>query len=479
MGEVHWRQEAVALAREAFERALALFEPNDSPEVAETILRLADLHVTSLGQPTVGMAYAERALALVERLDDRRLEAAACCVAGNVRIRSNDAPGGLPLLERALALAQAHDDPVVAAEACAYLANVFAWNGDVDRSYAVSLLRAQLAERTHDPFALRHVYSWLGGMETLRGRWPEAEAMFARQGRVLEGLEGPEPHAILRAFRGLQHYYQGQFEEAALVYQGAVDLVRPTGSGTLLWYLGGLGLTLIELGRRDEALRCFAELHALAGPLDERTSATLGAFAYLAVGYARLGEREQAAACYPALLPFRGQFAPIPVDRALGLAAAAHGDVITARRHLADAEAQARRAGLRPELALILLERGDVQRKCRPDRSLPPEAAADPLADGLQLCADLGMEQLGQQILHPVLARQERAPSQSASIAGLSDREIDVLRLVAHGQTNREIAGTLFLSEYTVARHLTHIFTKTGVENRAGAAAWALRHGLA
>jgi DNA-binding NarL/FixJ family response regulator len=63
-------------------------------------------------------------------------------------------------------------------------------------------------------------------------------------------------------------------------------------------------------------------------------------------------------------------------------------------------------------------------------------------------------------------------------VAGLTERELEVLRLVAQGRSNREIAQALLLSEYTVARHLTHIFTKTGVENRAGAAAFALRHNV-
>jgi DNA-binding CsgD family transcriptional regulator len=52
------------------------------------------------------------------------------------------------------------------------------------------------------------------------------------------------------------------------------------------------------------------------------------------------------------------------------------------------------------------------------------------------------------------------------------------LRLVAQGRTNREIAGRLALSEGTIANHLTSIFTKTGVDNRAGAVAYAHRRGL-
>jgi DNA-binding CsgD family transcriptional regulator len=82
------------------------------------------------------------------------------------------------------------------------------------------------------------------------------------------------------------------------------------------------------------------------------------------------------------------------------------------------------------------------------------------------------MEDLGRRILGP--ARAEALVRH----AGLTERELEVLRLVAEGRTNREIASQLFLSEHTVARHLTHIFTKVGVENRAGAAAYALRHGV-
>jgi len=54
-----------------------------------------------------------------------------------------------------------------------------------------------------------------------------------------------------------------------------------------------------------------------------------------------------------------------------------------------------------------------------------------------------------------------------------------VLRLATQGKTNRQIAEELVISERTVINHLSHIFIKTGAENRAGATAYALRHGLA
>jgi predicted ATPase/DNA-binding CsgD family transcriptional regulator len=63
--------------------------------------------------------------------------------------------------------------------------------------------------------------------------------------------------------------------------------------------------------------------------------------------------------------------------------------------------------------------------------------------------------------------------------AGLSAREVEVLRLVAAGKTNREIAEMLFLSIPTVNNHVAHILTKTETANRAEAAAFALRYGLA
>src|SRR5262249_9812785 len=114
-----------------------------------------------------------------------------------------------------------------------------------------------------------------------------------------------------------------------------------------------------------------------------------------------------------------------------------------------------------------------------------------PLEEGLALCAALGLETLGRRLLAaPPDERRGggrgggrgsgQAPAAPAPrVAGLSARGLEGLRPVAAGRTNREIAGALVLSEHTVARHLTHIFAKTGVANRAGATAFALRHGLA
>ncbi|HEX5097666.1 MAG TPA: LuxR C-terminal-related transcriptional regulator, partial [Acidimicrobiia bacterium] len=62
--------------------------------------------------------------------------------------------------------------------------------------------------------------------------------------------------------------------------------------------------------------------------------------------------------------------------------------------------------------------------------------------------------------------------------APLTDRECEVLRLVATGKTNREIASELAISEHTVARHLQNIFLKLDLPSRAAATAYAYEHDL-
>jgi len=63
-------------------------------------------------------------------------------------------------------------------------------------------------------------------------------------------------------------------------------------------------------------------------------------------------------------------------------------------------------------------------------------------------------------------------------IEPLTEREVEVLRLVATGLTNRDIASMLFIAESTVKTHVEHIIGKLGVSDRVQAAVWAARHGL-
>lgn len=80
----------------------------------------------------------------------------------------------------------------------------------------------------------------------------------------------------------------------------------------------------------------------------------------------------------------------------------------------------------------------------------------------------------------PDLARVEALSRKAAASAsgGLTTREVQVLRLVAAGKTNRAIADELFISEKTVARHMSNIFTKLGLSSRSAATAYVYEHGL-
>lgn len=83
----------------------------------------------------------------------------------------------------------------------------------------------------------------------------------------------------------------------------------------------------------------------------------------------------------------------------------------------------------------------------------------------------------GETVLSPTMTRRMIATIRTRR-AGLSDRELEVLRLVASGLSNRSVAKTLFVSEATVKTHLNHAFSKLGVDNRTAAVAAARSAGL-
>lgn len=108
----------------------------------------------------------------------------------------------------------------------------------------------------------------------------------------------------------------------------------------------------------------------------------------------------------------------------------------------------------------------------RPART--PEAAAAQLLDE----ADRG--RFGRAEVDAVLAvaGQAARPSNVARPAGLTEREVDVLRLIARGRSNKQVAAALGISPKTVGHHVEHLYTKAGVTTRAGATLFAMEHGL-
>jgi HD-GYP domain-containing protein (c-di-GMP phosphodiesterase class II) len=111
----------------------------------------------------------------------------------------------------------------------------------------------------------------------------------------------------------------------------------------------------------------------------------------------------------------------------------------------------------------------------RPHRpALPPEAASEALAE------EARSGRLDPECVRAVIeAAGQRVPKvRTAWPANLSDREVEVLRLLARGLSNREIAGSLYISSRTAEHHVQHIYTKIGASTRAAAAMFAMEHGL-
>jgi NarL family two-component system response regulator LiaR len=88
----------------------------------------------------------------------------------------------------------------------------------------------------------------------------------------------------------------------------------------------------------------------------------------------------------------------------------------------------------------------------------------------------------GEPTLHPQaqrqLMRQVATPVLSSALENLTNRELDVLRLIAHGQSNKEIAASLYLTEGTVKGYVSAILAKLNVADRTQAALYAVKHGL-
>jgi len=99
------------------------------------------------------------------------------------------------------------------------------------------------------------------------------------------------------------------------------------------------------------------------------------------------------------------------------------------------------------------------------------DAPPDDLVDAVHRAAR------GETVLAPVVADRLLARLRNPTPA-LSARELEVLRQVAQGRSNREVARALYLSEATVKTHLVHVFEKLGVDSRTGAVARARELGL-
>jgi DNA-binding CsgD family transcriptional regulator/tetratricopeptide (TPR) repeat protein len=472
-GRAHARVEAHREARAAFEDALALLGEGPSAERVEVLVDLASLLGVSVGDIATGAATAEEATVLARGLGGRPL-AKALRTLGALRVRQNLLHEGIALLEEALALAEAADDPMEAAECCGHLAMACAWRGDIPRAMAVTRRRIAFAERCHDRYELRHVWTMLAVGALISGDPALAAEHLARARTIVDELASPEPLAFLDFCESCLAYYRNDHATALRLMERAVAAFRAIGSGALIWYLGYLCWARLAAGDEAGARAAATELEGLIARQPPGTMPTAEPLTYLGELALALDDRPWAARLEPLLRPFAGQFHDVLVDRLLGTMAALRGDWDAAARSLAAAEATARQNGITIELAMTLAARAELELLHR-----GPTAEARRLWE--EACARFdALDMRGRtRRRYETLPGLSARPARRALPAGLSEREAEVLRLVVAGKSNREIAQELVLSEKTVANHLTSIFTKTGAQGRAAATAFAVRHGLA
>jgi ATP/maltotriose-dependent transcriptional regulator MalT len=290
---------------------------------------------------------------------------------------------------------------------------------------------------------------------------PAAPPLLVEAQRYLSNIDSAEPVAFAQLVAGMVAFRRGDLANACERIGGAVRLFE-TVDDAAIWYAGWECIALLAAGRTAEANDAIGRQERRIAALPAAALPARSGRNFLALAYLMRGDDTAARGCEAALADFPDDFHWTPVRRTLVAIAASRGDTKLALALLDIAERQAREQDLLPEVALTLLARADLL------------SASEPLRERCRRDAEAIVARLG-------IAFPERMPRAGSAhpTSPLSEREIEVLRLVAQGQTNREIAATLVLSERTVINHLSHIFTKIDAANRAAATAYALRHGLA
>jgi DNA-binding NarL/FixJ family response regulator len=336
----------------------------------------------------------------------------------------------------------------------------------------------KLADEIRQPFYQYIGVSTRAMLALFEGRLEEAERLareaFEFGGRMpgldAEGIYGLQMFSVRRE--------QGRLAELAPVVAHFVQ--RTAAAAT---WRPGLALVYSELGLSAEARAEFEKIAAEGFERIPNDARWVTCMTYLAEVCTFLGDADRAAVLYAELAPFEGRNLMAPpnivcfgsASRHLGALAATMRRWADAERHFEAGLEMNARQGARPWLAhtqhqyaRMLLSRNAIG-----DR----ERAIALLDDALTGAQEIGMVALA---ARAAALREEasRIPGRVRYPAGLSHREVEVLRLVAAGRGNREIAEALFVSHNTVANHVRSILTKTHTANRAEAAAFAVQHAL-
>jgi DNA-binding CsgD family transcriptional regulator/tetratricopeptide (TPR) repeat protein len=377
----------------------------------------------------------------------------------------------LDMLTEAMEIGEELGDTEIRAEAMSWRVPTFVALTDVGSARREIAALQETAEQTAQPFMLHVAAHYASAIALCDGRLDHADALAQRShewsrlliGRGASGVYGIQMFGIRRE--------QGRLAELAPVIRVLAAQDRSSGP-----WRPGLVSVLVELGMDVEARRQLSRV-AAEGLDGFRESLWLASLTYLTDACTALGDEATAALVYPELESLAGANVMIghlvscygAADRYLGMLAATLGEWERAEDHFEAATELNRRMGMVTWLAHTLYQRARAS-LARGDgaAAAPLLAEAAALAGGGRLPALLGR------------IRTLGSPEPSAALPdGLSSREVEILGLVARGLSNREIGGSLSISEHTAANHIRSILRKTGCANRTQAASYAHRHGLA
>jgi len=319
------------------------------------------------------------------------------------------------VLQQALELAQRRQDPTASAEACTYLGHATVVAGDIEEGTRRLQEAVRRWEALGDPHGLGETLFYLGYAADVAG---DAEAAVAHYTAALRwlGEAGNAQHAgFVHSYLGVLEWKRGQLSSAVAHLQAVLQT---------------------SVARRDRWLLSFAA---------QATVALVGAHAQPAAWERLLGAAD-----------------------ALGQAT---GGATLGWEHLPGAEHV---GGLREQLA----REGERGAAYREGRTLPFATVAALALRLLEEVAQASTSAAAGQQPGQKAERSLSQPEASRAENSLTTREAEVLRLVAQGLSSKAIGRQLFISERTVAQHLTAIFNKLDVNTRAQAVAVATQRGL-
>ncbi len=403
--------------------------------------------------------HAEQALAIGRRQGDADLTGMALCGLGRFTLYAGRVREGVELLDEAMVRVVGGElSPIIAGhvyctaiEGCQEIgdfARVAEWTTALEKWCAdqpgLLLFTGQCAVHR-------------GQLLRLRGEWDQALDEFQLAAERYS-QEGAPAAAALSAYEaGEVHRLRGEVAAAEAAYDHAADAgYDPQPGLALLWLAKG------DLeAARSAVTRLLAEAEGLV-----RRSRVLPPAVEVLVDTGESAAASTAAKELEELAEEIGSDAVAAASaQASGLVELGRGDAAGALPYLRKAQQLWSRAGAPYERARsralvgrALLATGD-ERGARRELEAAREA----------------LRQVG---AWPDADEAERLLVPRALPAGLTAREVEVLRLVASGRSNAEIAAALVLSEKTVARHLSNIFTKLGVGSRTAATAFAFEHDL-